>query len=168
MRLLKLLRLPAILLAALFSGCHTIDDERIPRMPVNIDLSNQGVWSVYGVINYGEFNEFIIDRKLPPGFPYIYNSATGYGGVLLIGGQNPYTGDVGPLAYDLSCPVERMPDVRVYVNADFHAVCPQCGSIYNVTETGGIPIDGPAKEMGYAMTHYECLPTINGGYFITN
>lgn len=158
----------AFMVALLISGCHTIDDERIPCMPVSIDLSNQGVWNAYGVNSFGQFNEFIIDRKLPAGFPYIYNSATGYGGVLLICGQNAFTGDVGPLAYDLSCPVERLPSVRVYVNQDFNAVCPDCGSIYNVIEAGGSPVYGPAKEMGYALTSYQCLPTIYGGYFITN
>lgn len=168
MRLYFLIALLSLLVVSSLTGCHTIDDERIPRMPVNIDLSNQGVWNSYGVTAFGQFNLFIIDQRIPAGFPYIYNSATGYGGVLLICGQNPFSGDVGPLAYDLACPVERLPSVKVYVNDDLNAVCPDCGSIYNIIEAGGTPVSGPAKDMGYALSPYQCLATVNGGYFITN
>lgn len=139
-------------------------------MPVSIDMSNQGIWNSYGVDGYGEFNYFILDSttRIPAGFPYTLYSATGYGGVLLIGGQNPYTGEAGPLAYDLSCPVERLPNVRVYVDGNsMEAICPDCGSHYNVTEAGGAPMSGPAEAMHYALTPYQCYPTVNGGYIIT-
>ena len=139
-------------------------------MAVNIDLSNQGVWNTYGVHGYGQFNLFIYNSsmRVPSGYPYTYNSATGYGGILLIYGQNPYSGEVGPLAYDLSCPVERLPDVRVYVDENsLDAVCPDCGSHYNVIEAGGAPLSGPAESMHYGMSRYECYPTTNGGYIIT-
>ena len=153
------------------TSCHQLNDERIPSMAVSISLDNQGLWNAYGVHGFGLFNTFIFNTstRVPPGFPYTYSSATGYGGVLLIGGQNAYTGDTAPLAYDLSCPVERLPDVRVYIDPNnFEAICPDCGSHYNVVEWNGAPISGPAKSMNYAMTHYECYPTVNGGYIITN
>ena len=167
--LLKALSAAALLLVV--TGCRSINDDRIPRMAVNIDLSNQGIWNSYGVNGFGSFNTFILANGIvePAGFPYIYNSATGYGGVLLIYGQNPYTTEVGPLAYDLSCPVERLPNVRVYVDLlTLDAVCPECDSHYNVIEAGGTPISGPAKEMNYAMSAYQCLGTVTGGYIITN
>lgn len=151
------------------TACHNLNDDRIPRMPVNIDLSNAGVWNAYGVQGYGLFNYFILNSGtvLPPGFPYSYNSSTGYGGVLLIGGQNPYTGEVGPLAYDLSCPVERSPTVRVGVDPNtYEAICPECGSHYNVTEANGAPVEGIAVELGYALTPYRCYATVEGGYVI--
>lgn len=147
-----------------------MNDERIPNMAVNIDLSNQGIWNTYGVEGFGQYNKFIFTTKerIPSGFPYTYNSATGYGGVLLIWGQNAYTGDVSPLAYDLSCPVERSPEVRVNVDHDtYEAVCPVCFSHYNIIEGNGAPLEGPALSMHYAMSHYECYPTTNGGYVIT-
>lgn len=154
--------------AILATGCHYLNDDRIPHMPVNIDLSNPGIWQSYGVEGVGEFDEFIIGNGVvkPSGFPYTYNSATGYGGVLLIGGQDPFTGDVGPLAYDLSCPVERSPEVRVKVDlTNLDAVCPECGSHYNVITLGGAPVEGIAKDLGYGLTRYRC-DRINGGYII--
>lgn len=157
----------AILL--LMTGCHQLNDERIPAMAVNIDLSNQGIWNSYGTPGYGQYNYFIYTSsiRLPAGFPYSYYSATGYGGVLLITGQG-FSGDVEPLAYDLSCPVERQPDVRVYIdNNSLDAVCPECHSHYNVVEAGGAPISGPAESMHYALTPYSCYPTNTGGYVIT-
>ena len=152
------------------TSCQQLNDERIPSMAVSLSLDNQGVWNAYGVHGYGLYNIFIYttSMRVPAGFPYTYNSATGYGGILLIGGQNAYTGETAPLAYDLSCPVERLPEVRVYIdNNTFDAICPECDSHYNVVEWNGAPISGPAKSMKYAMTHYECYPTVNGGYIIT-
>lgn len=172
------MRLPAAFLTATLllastalSGCHQLNDERIPHMAVSINLDNQGIWNSFGVHAYGEYNNFILygSTRLPAGFAYNSTSATGYGGVLLIYGQNAYSGDVGPLAYDLSCPVERMPEVRVYIDHNtLEAVCPDCGSHYDVVEAAGAPLSDPAKAMHYAMTSYRCYATINGGYIITD
>lgn len=139
-------------------------------MAVNIDLSNQGIWNTYGVHGYGSSRRFIYTRteREPAGFPYNYNSATGYGGVLLVSGQNAYTGDAAPLAYDLACPVECMPDVRVAVDPEsLEAVCPKCGSHYNVTQANGAPVEGPAVGMHYALTPYSAYRATGGGYVIT-
>ena len=168
----RCLIMPVAALAVAFSlaSCLQLNDERIPAMAVNVDLGNQGVWNSYGVAGIGQFNEFIFNTttRIPLGFPYTYGSATGYGGILLIMGQNAYTGEVSPLAYDLSCPVERLPDVRVTVDSNsFDAVCHECGSHYSVVEGNGAPLSGPAQAMHYAMTRYECYPTVNGGYIIT-
>lgn len=161
--------LPLLLIWLGSAGCHQLDDERIPAMAVNIDLSNQGIWNTWGVHGYGDSRKFIYTDKIrePSQFPFSYNSATGYGGVLLIVGQG-YSGDVEPLAYDLSCPVERQPDVRVAIDGNtLEAVCPDCGSHYNVVEAGGAPVSGPAESMHYALTPYSCYPTNQGGYIVT-
>ena len=162
-------RLFACLVAGIIlCACQPLNDERIPMMPVYIDLSNPGIWSTYGVFGFGDFRYFIMEDRDPPGFPYTYNSATGYGGVLLVGGQNAYTGEAGPLAYDLSCPVERMPDVRVFYDPNIMmAVCPVCRSIYDVVEAGGAPKDGPALGMHLAMTPYSVYGTNTGGVIIS-
>lgn len=162
--------LSTLLFGVLLSACHQLNDERIPSMAVNIDLSNQGIWNSYGVHGYGQYVNFIFTTGIrqPSGFPYNLNSATGYGGILLIWGQNAFTGEVGPLAYDLSCPVERLPSVRVYIdNNTLEAVCPDCGSHYDVIEAGGAPRSGPAEAMHYALTHYECYPTSTLGFIVT-
>lgn len=161
----------------LCASCDTIDDERVPDMPVSINLSTPDFWTTYGVTGYGEWRMFVRSLGEPRNFPYGANAATGYGGVLLISGFDPYPADgstsgaVGPMAYDLSCPVECKPDIRVKVTiTDLmpEAVCSDCGSHYDITERAGAPIDGPALSRKLGLKRYICLPTQYGGYIITN
>lgn len=167
-------RLPVLLLLplALLFACHEVEDERIPRMPVSINLTGAGMWNTYGVAGTGLYREFIKQERVPSNFPYSEATYTGYGGVLLIGGMDPFTSEPDvPLAYDLSCPVERSRDVRVYVSPDnLDAVCPVCHSHYNVITGGGSPVSGPALtgQIKYGLRRYQCLPGNGGGYYITD
>lgn len=162
------------ILIPLLSGCNTIDDERIPNMPVSINLDNIGLWNTYGVTGFGTSRRFILDEgiRVPVGFPYSQTSATGYGGVLLISGMDPFTTTTDiPLAYDLACPVERNRNIRVEIDPDTYvAVCPECGSTYDVTMAGGAPLSGPAMtgKYKYGLKNYVCYPTGSGGYRVTN
>ena len=162
----------AALCVSLFSGCHEVDDERIPRMPVSINITGAGMWNTYGVAGTGLSRDFILREGIPEGFPYTQGSATGFGGVLLIGGMDPFTSEPNvPLAYDLACPVERKSSVRVYIDAgNLDAVCPECGSHYNVVTGGGSPVSGIALtgKTKYALRRYQCLGGNTGGYYITD
>lgn len=150
-------------------GCNEVNYTRVPNYAVNIDLDNTGLWETYGVSGYGSSRNFILEEGEPKGFPYKSGSRTGYGGVLLIEGQNSFSGDVQPLAYDLSCPVERLPDVRVYVNpGNYEAICPKCGSHYNVVEAGGNAVAGEALDYGYGLRRHHVYAAANGGYIIRN
>lgn len=156
-------------------SCQTVDDERIPNMAVNISLSNAGLWNTYGVSGFGSHRYFILTNSgnpQPSGFPYKYGSATGFGGVLLIEGMDPFSSvTAAPLAYDLACPVERKPDIRVQIDSETYvAVCPQCKSSYDVTMQRGAPISGEAATGKYkfALRTYSCIPSGSGGYYITN
>lgn len=155
-------------------ACDTVVENRIPAMPVSIDLTNVGVWSTYGVSGIGDYNYFVNisgEERLPAGFPYKVNSATGYGGVLLIEGMDPFTLEtMTPLAYDLACPVERNRSVRVYIDENLEAVCPVCDSHYNVLTAGGAPTAGQALtgEKKYGLQRYVCSPSSYGGYYITD
>lgn len=161
--------------ALLFSGlssCNSVDDDRIPGLPVNINLGDSGLWNQYGVAGFGLYRYFIPGLKEPAGFSYTASTYTGFGGVLLIGGMDPFSGETNvPLAYDLACPVECKADIRIKVDAStFEAVCPECGSKYDVTMRGGAPISGPAADgkYRYALRRYNCLPAQYGGYIIVN
>lgn len=150
-------------------SCDSIDEDRVPAMPVQIALNNPGLWATYGVAGYGQTRNFIREDRVPANFPYTETTYTGYGGVLLIMGMDPYSaGDVVPLAYDLSCPVECLPTVRVAVDpASLEAVCPSCHSHYDVTLAGGAPVSGPALTgvTKYALQRYRAYPQ-GGGYMI--
>lgn len=166
-----------LLSAALLSGmisCSQIDDDRVPSMPVYINLGDAGMWNTYGVAGVGLWRNFINSGgvRMPSDFPYTANSYTGFGGVLLIGGVDPFTSDPNvPLAYDLSCPVERSQTVRVSIDSKtLEAVCPKCGSHYDVVVAGGSPVSGPAFEgkHKYGLRRYVC-DRVNGyGYIIHN
>ncbi len=166
--------LALLAVTAVAGGCHEVNDDRIPSMPVNINLGDPGVWATYGVSGFGLSRNFIMQTvpTSPAGFPYSADSRTGYGGVLLIGGMDPFSADTNVvLAYDLSCPVERKPEIRVHIEGDtYQAVCAVCGSHYDVTMAGGAPLSGPAAQKGkqYGLRRYRCLPTGFGGYIISN
>lgn len=156
------------------ASCNTIDSDRIPSMPVNINLTPQSAWHTYGVTAFGDYRYFIREAREPSNFPWLEATRTGFGGVLLIRGVDAFTNEADvPLAYDLACPVERRADVRVRMvptDALPVAQCPECGSRYNVIEAGGRPISGPALNDGFGLRIYQCLePASNiGGYLITN
>lgn len=156
------------------SSCNAVDDDRIPSLPVNIDLQGAGMWNSYGVSGVGISRNFINfqGERSPAGFPYNANTYVGFGGVLLIGGIDPFTAEPNvPLAYDLSCPVERSQTVRVSIDADnLEAVCKVCGSRYDVITAGGAPVGGTALtgKYKYGLRRYVCQPAQNGGYIIHN
>ena len=171
--LIGILFLISIILS--LSGCQSVDNERIPNMAVNISLADAGVWNTYGVSGFGSHRNFIYTgsgNSQPTGFPYKYGSATGFGGVLLIEGMDPFSAVTAtPLAYDLACPVERKADIRVTISSeDYVAVCSQCHSTYDVTMGGGAPISGEAAtgKYKYALKSYRVVASGNGGYVIIN
>jgi len=153
------------LLLAFLAGataCDTIDNKVIPRYTVRIDLGSYALWSTYGVGGMGEYRIFNRDKQLPSNFPYNVNTYTGYGGVLLMMGID------GPLAYDLSCPVEASQDIILSISPDnFDAICPRCGSRFNPLTGGGGPLSGVAINNKVGMRQYRVMPS-NGGYFISN
>ena len=172
-------RLFAIIFLSVFllslQSCETVDDERIPNMLVNISLANPGIWNTYGVSGFGSHRNFILTNNgnpQPAGFPYTYGNATGFGGVLLIEGMDPFSSVTAiPLAYDLACPVERKADIRVKIDPDTYvAYCSQCNSTYDVTMQRGAPLSGEAAtgKHKYALRSYSCIPSGSGGYIITN
>lgn len=162
----------ASLLAAALAlvSCETTDDNRIPAYPVQIMLDNPGLWNTYGVSAYGQSRNFIRQTGTPSDFHFLESTYTGFAGILLIMGMDPFNaGDIIPLAYDLSCPVECKEYIRVHIDhSTLEAICPQCGSHYDVTMGGGTPTAGPALDgtPRYALQRYHAYPS-GGGYIIT-
>lgn len=166
----------ALIICATISlcGCKGLDNDRIPNMKVYISLSNPGLWNTYGVAGFGDHRNFIHAPgiSVPTDFYYNSDSATGFGGVLLIEGIDPNNAlGAYPLAYDLACPVERQADIRVEIDKEVYtAVCPECKSVYDVTMTGGSPISGVAAtgKYRYPLKNYRVIASPTGGFYITN
>lgn len=147
-------------------SCEHVDSNRIPACSVNLPLDNQALWDTYGVHGYGQSRRFIRDLREPANFPYSALTYTGFGGILLISGLDG-TDYNTPLAYDLACPVEVKSDVRVYIDQNtFEAVCPKCGSHYDVCEGMGRPVSGEALQRNFGMEMYRVVPATYGGYTV--
>lgn len=84
----------------------------------------------------------------------------GYGGILVINagyGNTLY-------AYDLACPVEISPTIRVIPNDVGEAHCPQCGSKFCISDGTGRPISGKSK---HTLKRYRVSPQGEKKYLVT-
>lgn len=152
----------AMMTAVLMVGCHHIDDDRIPAMPVYIPFASVGVWDLYGVSGAGQYRYFIKSESKPANYPYTATAATGFGGVLLISDIHSQ-----PVAYDLACPVECRANTRIQVLSDeMIAECPVCHSTYDVITNYGYPLSGPAAERGYGLQRYYVSPASGTTYMV--
>lgn len=151
-----------LLATAALCSCHTIDDDRIPAVPVHIEFPTVAQWNIYGVAGATDYRYFILEKRQPSNFPYTAMSYTGYGGVLLVS-------DVlgNPKAFDMSCPVECKRDIRVEIDTEkMLARCPHCGSTYDVFSLAGHPVAGPAAEKAYGLRNYYVGPGRGGAYML--
>lgn len=162
MKLRKYIQLLSAIVAGTVmpTGCHHVDNKRTPPAAVWISFANQAVWDTYGVPGALSYRYFIQSLRQPANFPYTATMKTGYGGVLLVSDINGM-----PRAYDLSCPVENKPDIRVAIDMETtDAVCPKCGSHYDVFVNYGSPTSGPAAKSGFGLTRYMVGNGPNGEY----
>lgn len=146
------------------SSCESINDDRIPPLAVNIEFSNAGIWESCGGVTHAlDSEKFIKEQLTPSNYPYTALTYTGFGGVLLVSNIINV-----PLAYDLACPVEAKNNIRISIDHKNHqAVCPQCGSVFDVFDNSGYPLSGPAAEKKYALKQYHVYgPNEFGGYTI--
>lgn len=147
-------------LAIIAGGCKKLDNNRIPPAPVYISFPTEDVWRIYGVTATPDFRYFIKSERKPANYPYTALSQTGYGGVLLVCDVHNQ-----PQAFDLACPVEANPTVRIKVDTDkADAFCPKCHSRYSIYTNGGTPTSGPALDDGYGLERYYCGRSQGGEY----
>lgn len=148
--------LAAAVMCVVASGCDSVDDNRIPYCEVHLTFHTVADWNVHGIKgDAADYGRYIYvpssGLRVPATFPYTDLDRTGYGGLLLV---NDVLGDCR--AYDLACPVEVNPNVRVTVPAgELYAECPECGSTYDIYTNHGNPRSGPAAERGYGLQRYS-------------
>lgn len=161
----RILQAIAVLaVVSLFGACSKLDDERIPPMPVSLTFATVAQWNTYGIGGALDYRIFIKQDRIPADYPYTAISATGFGGLLLVGDINGR-----PAVYDLACPVERRSDVRVSINTtSMVAECPDCHSTYDVFSLNGHPLSGSAAEQGFGLRHYYIGPGRGGEYMIVS
>lgn len=151
------------------ASCEHINNKEVPEFTVRLDLGTYAVWNTYGVSGVGDYRYFNRDKKIPSNFPYNINTYTGFGGILLIQGLDASTGSYAPIAFDAACPVENTMDVIVGIDSEnFDAICPKCGSHYDVLMGGGGPKSGVALTHKFGLRSLKVRASTNGGYFITS
>lgn len=134
------------------SSCEKVDSHRLPPANVNLLFNTIGDWQIYGVSGAGQTRDYIRSEGIPAGYPYKMSEYTGFGGVMIVCDPN---GEY--IAYDLACPVEKTPDVRIEVDNNSTlagiAKCPKCGSTYNLFSQG-VPMSGEAFNLRYGLERY--------------
>lgn len=114
-------------------SCSKTEHSYFPSYPVylELDLTFEDK-DLNGVMAY---KEYILGKTSGLGA----TERTGLGGILVYHSVDGYH------AYDLACPNETQASVRVEMDDDaIYAVCPKCGSKYNVYEASGNRVEGPA------------------------
>ncbi|MBR5240660.1 MAG: hypothetical protein IKW05_01850 [Muribaculaceae bacterium] len=146
-------------------GCSDVDDQRVPLTSVRIEVTlaqqqNRSYWA-----NVPATFVTFLKPNVPYGFPYTISSTTGYGGVLQVCGF-----DNQLFAFDLSCPYEHNPNIRIEISeTDLNAFCRECSSTYDVFYGSGAPINGPSAINGYSLRKYNITYiSSTGSYMIIN
>lgn len=126
----------APLLALSAASCNDNVVSSIPDYPVSLELNLITTYPNFKSINHS----LTFIRGVTPGIPI--TNYTGFGGILVyIGFDGTY------YAFDMACPYEAKPTVRVYPNSLGQAVCEKCGSVFNLGYGLGDPQSGPAKQI---------------------
>ena len=131
-------------------SCTKTEHDYFPNWPVNLelDLSFEDK-ELNGVMSY---KAYIAGET--PGLATM--ERTGLGGVLV------YHSVDGFFAYDLACPKEMNSSVLLRMDKDaIYAVCPKCGSKFNVFEGYGSLVEGVADQ---GMKRYKVIPNGNKLY----
>lgn len=139
-----------LIITGVSAGCDNTSESSIPDAPVNLQLNM--LVAPYNTFNTP--NSYIIYDKRKNEIDRI-----GYGGILLyIDYEGKYC------AFDLTCPYEVSPNVRVSPNDEGKAVCDKCGSVFELLYGIGAPVSGPAKE---PLKRYRVVLS-NNWLYVTN
>ena len=139
-----------IIFAIILLTCCGPNRTPIPDMPVRLEFN---LVSVSELNAFGGFAEFTVPRYA--------SEYLGYGGVLVF-----HTIDGNFCAFDMSCPYEAKPDVRVHCDNSGIARCDSCKSAFYVGDGNAFLIDGGARFplKRYAVYYNAML----GSIYVTN
>ncbi|MEG1749757.1 MAG: (2Fe-2S)-binding protein [Tannerellaceae bacterium] len=137
-------------------ACDTVNETSIPYRPVYLELdlsfedkalNNIQAYKLYTPKNINQSGE-----------------KTGFGGVLVYHGINNIGGS-SFYAFDAACPNEASSTTIVEVDgAGINAVCPKCGSKFDLLNGLGNPQSGPAK---FGLLRYN-VNTIGNKIYVRN
>ena len=126
----KTISLVTIITGLSLGACTTNAVSPIPYAPVSLEINIMQDAPELNVI--GGVAEFTETWKA---YQYL-----GYGGIVIF-----HNFDDQFVAFDMACPYEVDKDIPVSVGMSGQAVCPQCGSTYEIGYSQGYPIKGPSQ-----------------------
>ncbi|MDO5571529.1 MAG: hypothetical protein Q4F97_08740 [Bacteroidales bacterium] len=128
-----------LVLVLLAFACDDTSESVIPSYRVYLELN----LNIYTSLKTQGGYELITKR--PNESSYI-----GYGGVLVV-----CTYDGNYYAYDLACPYDKNPGIKLNINSEMKAVCNKCGSEFNGIFWGNkAPTAGPALKGALTLRNY--------------
>lgn len=134
--------LTAILVIVLSTGCENYVSS-IPDMPVSLQLN---LLTEYPHLQYTPGQYAIIDR------PTLMTDRIGFGGIVVVATANVNSqGRCELQAFDLACPHEARADIRIEPDETGHAICHECGEMYDLLWGSGLPQNGISNE---PLKHY--------------
>jgi nitrite reductase/ring-hydroxylating ferredoxin subunit len=117
------------LLILQFVSCDDSYKSSIPDFPVQLNLDLTTTYPTFR----NSYNKYLIFERRISVTDYI-----GYGGILV------YTGfDGGYYAFDMSCPYEVKPSIRVHPNDKGQAICDSCKTVFDISYGIGNPVPNP-------------------------
>lgn len=118
------------------SSCENEDQRRIPEASVYMELNLTTSYPTFR----NSVNDTLVFTQPRNGHP---TDRVGYGGILVYTFVNGT--DLNYCAFDLCCPNEVNPNIRVYPNDRGEAVCKSCGTVYQLLTGTGMVASGPSK-----------------------
>ena len=120
-------------------GCENNEVESLFNAPVYFEIDVRSGRADYKL---AVPNQYIIFDKTR----LAKDRGVGLGGLLVVSSGEPLIGTsfYHLFAYDLACPHERDPKVKIVPNSKGKAKCPKCGSIYDIFN-GGFVQSGISK-----------------------
>ncbi|MGN0186513.1 MAG: hypothetical protein ACI392_02040 [Paludibacteraceae bacterium] len=128
-----------VLSAVFLSGCKNNVVSTIPSAPVSLEFNILRDAPTLNAI--GGVATFVT-----PKYAYQY---LGYGGIVVF-----HDFEDRFVAFDLACPNEIDPNVRVNVDSIPEAICSKCGAIFDIGYSRGYPIAGECR---YPMKQYNVM-----------
>ena len=126
----------SLLLATVFAGCKNQATTSIPSTKVELE---------FNILNENLNAPGTVATFIKPRYS---NEYVGYGGVVFF-----HNFDDSFAAYDLACPNEVDPQVRLNVDSIVgEAICPKCGAVFDIGYARGYPVQGDCK---YIMRPYR-------------
>jgi nitrite reductase/ring-hydroxylating ferredoxin subunit len=134
----------------LLLGCERDEQKRIPDFTVYLELNLLGEYATFR----NPLDTVVYDKRIKE------LDRNGFGGVLVnIGYDGKY------YAYDLACPYEVNPKIRVFPDeSGMKAICRECGSEFDIWNGTGMVSKSPSK---WNLKRYR-TDLIRNSLFISN